>query len=114
DGLVRLYDLSTGNLVKEFSPAPVEAPVAKTGDAPVQTTLRVDDRKEREALPAGAKLAALEVHPREIAFGRRFDYAQVVVTGKLATGEVIDVTRMVEAKATADVVDVSPRSEERR
>ena len=108
DGLVRLYDLSTGNLVKEFSPAPIEAPAAKTGDAPVQTTLRVDDRKEREALPAGAKLAALEVQPKELAFGRRFEYAQVVVTGRLETGEAIDVTRMVEAKPTADVVDVSP------
>src|SRR6185436_3131019 len=108
DGLVRLFDLETGNVVKEFSPAPIEAPAAKTGDAPVQTTLRVDDRKERETFPAGAKLAALEVQPREIAFGRRFEYAQVVVTGKLETGEAIDVTRMVEAKATADVVDVSP------
>ncbi|MBI3854686.1 MAG: hypothetical protein HY293_03225 [Planctomycetes bacterium] len=107
DGLVRLFDLESGNLVKEFSPAPIEAPAAKSGDAPVQTTLRVDDRKERETLPAGAKVASLEVLPKEIKFGRRFEYVQTVVTAKLETGETVDVTRIAEAKAGADVVDVS-------
>jgi WD40 repeat protein len=107
DGMVRLHDLTTGNVVKEFSPAPIEAAAAKSGDAPVQTTLRVDDRKERETLPAGAKLAALEVHPKEIKFGRRFEYAQIVVSAKLETGETFDVTRMVDTKITADVADVS-------
>jgi WD40 repeat protein len=107
DGLVRLFDLETGNLVKEFSPAPIEAPAAKSGDAPVQTTLRVDDRKERESLPAGAKLAGLEVLPSEIRFTRRFEYSQLIVVGKLETGETIDVTRMVETKISSDVADVS-------
>jgi WD40 repeat protein/mono/diheme cytochrome c family protein len=108
DGLVRLYDLETGNVVKEFSPAPIEAPAAKSGDAPVQVALRVDDRKEREALPAGAKVAALEVQPKEIRFGRRYEYAQVIVSAKLETGETIDVTRMVDAKVTGPAVDLSP------
>jgi WD40 repeat protein/mono/diheme cytochrome c family protein len=108
DGIVRIFDLEKGDVVKEFPAAPIEAPAAKTGDAPVQTTLRVDDRKERETFPAGAKLASLEVHPKELAFGRRFEYAQLVVTGKLESGEAIDVTRMVETKVTSDVVDVSP------
>lgn len=107
DGQVRLFDLETGNLVKEFSPAPIQAPEARTGDAPIQTTLRVDDRKERESLPAGAKVVALEVLPNEIKFTRRFEYAQVVVAGKLESGETIDVTRMVDGKLSADVASLS-------
>jgi WD40 repeat protein len=107
DGVVRLYDLETGNVVKEFSPAPIEAPAAKTGDAPFQTTLRVDDRKDHETLPAGAKVASLEVIPAEVRFSRPFEYAQLVVTGRLESGEAIDVTRAVDAKVSADVVAVS-------
>ncbi|MBV8879231.1 MAG: DUF1549 domain-containing protein, partial [Planctomycetaceae bacterium] len=107
DGLVRLFDLETGNVTKEFSPAPIEAAAAKTGDAPFPTTLRVDDRKEKDVLPAGATLAAIEIVPSEIRFTKPFEYAQMVVTGRLETGEAIDITRMVEAKVSADVVDVS-------
>jgi WD40 repeat protein len=107
DGIVRLYDLETGNVVKEFSPAPVEAPAAKTGDAPFQTTLRVDDRKDHESLPAGAKVASLDVIPAELRFSRPFEYAQMVVTARLETGEAVDVTRAVDAKVSADVVAVS-------
>ncbi|HZE98804.1 MAG TPA: DUF1549 domain-containing protein [Planctomycetota bacterium] len=107
DGMVRLYDLETGNVVKEFSPAPIEVPAAKTGDAPIQTTLRIDERKERDVLPAGAKLASIEVLPAEIRFTRPYEYAQLVVTGRLETGEAIDITRMVDAKISADIADVS-------
>jgi WD40 repeat protein/mono/diheme cytochrome c family protein len=107
DGQVRLFDLETGNIVKEFSPAPIEAPAAKSGDAPIKTTLRVDERKERESLPAGAKIAALDVQPKEIKFTRPFEYIQVVVSAKLESGETIDVTRMVDGKLSADVADLS-------
>jgi hypothetical protein len=94
--------------VKEFSPAPIEAAAAKSGDAQGQIALRVDDRKDREALPAGAKVAALEVTPKEIKFGRRYEYAQVIVSAKLETGETIDVTRMADAKVTGPGVEISP------
>jgi len=107
DGMVRLFDLETGNLVKEFSPAPIEAPAAKTGDAPFHNTLRLDERKEKDTLPVGAKIAGLQVIPAEVRFARPYEYAQLVVTGKLETGEAIDVTRMVDARVSADVVDVS-------
>ena len=37
----------------------------------------------------------------------RFEVAQLVVTGTLDSGERIDVTRMVDAKLSADVAEVS-------
>jgi hypothetical protein len=36
-----------------------------------------------------------------------FAYAQLVVTGRLASGDAIDVTRMVTARLSADVAAVS-------
>ncbi len=108
DGQVRLFDLETGNLVKEFSPAPLEAAAAKSADASVRASFRVDDRKERETLPAGAKVVALEVIPKEVKFSRPYEYAQVIVTAKLESGESIDVTRIAEGKLTADVADLTP------
>ena len=52
-------------------------------------------------LPKGASLAALEVQPKEIRLTDRFAYAQLLVTGRLASGETIDVTRMVEPSLSA-------------
>jgi WD40 repeat protein len=108
DGEVRLFDLETGNIVKTFSPAPVEAPAARSGEAAEKTALRSDERKEREALPGGAKIVALEVLPKEIRFSRPHEYAQVVVTGKLESGESIDVTRIAEGKLSGEVAELSP------
>lgn len=53
---------------------------------------------DTETLPAGTVLDRLEVVPAQIAFKSPFDYAQLVVTGVTASGERIDVTRMVERR----------------
>src|SRR5688572_1151858 len=49
---------------------------------------------EKPQLPAGAQLLAIEATPSTIELGNKFEYAQVLLTGKLASGEQIDVTRM--------------------
>ena len=61
----------------------------------------------QEKLPPGARVVRLEAFPASIALKQPFDYAQVLLTGQLNTGERIDVTRL----ATADVpkaVKMSP------
>jgi mono/diheme cytochrome c family protein len=105
DGVVRLFEAETGKPVKEFSPAPVEAAAAAV--VPGKTALRVDDRGGLETLPPDAKIAALEVVPATISLGGPYEYAQIVVTAKLATGEAVDVTRIAELKAAGGVVEVS-------
>jgi WD40 repeat protein/mono/diheme cytochrome c family protein len=107
DGLVRLFDLETGKVVHEFSPAPIEAAASKGGEAPLPTALRVDDRTGQETLPPGAQVTALEVVPPSISLGGPYEYAQIVVTAKLATGEAVDVTRMTQLRGPAALVDVS-------
>ena len=45
--------------------------------------------------------------PSEIRLSNRFAYVQLLVTGKLATGETLDVTRMVESSVSAGIVEMS-------
>jgi hypothetical protein len=52
-----------------------------------------------EPLPAGAKLTKLEARPARVSIGTPFEYAQLVLTGTLATGERLDVTRMATFEA---------------
>ncbi len=104
DGIIRLYETETGKLSKEFPAAPVDARAAATGTAPVH---RPSPEVKEEVLPAGGKLASLEVAPDKIALSNRFDYVQLVVTGRLETGEAVDMTRMVAPKLSAAVAAVS-------
>src|SRR5438105_573111 len=60
-----------------------------------------------EKLPPGAKIAKLEARPAKITLGSPFEYSQLVLTGVLATGEQVDVTRMVTFTA-GKAVRVSP------
>lgn len=67
------------------------------------------DEGRIESLPGDAKLIRLEVHPSSVLLTHRFDYRQLLLTGKLATGETIDVTRMAKMEAPAKLVKVDRR-----
>jgi WD40 repeat protein len=109
DGVVRFIDAATGAVAREFSPAPVDAAaaakaIAATGlVAPLLTPTTI----ETETLPDGAKLVGLSVEPNAVRLVNRFDYAQLIVTGKLESGDTVDVTRLVTWQASAPVIDVS-------
>ena len=60
-----------------------------------------------QSLPEGAEVVALRARPTAISLKSRFDYAQLVLTAELATGEQLDVTRMADAEGTGDLVHVS-------
>ena len=107
DGIVRFFNPETGSLVKEFAPVTVKAR-AVAQNAPVTAVPpRQEEAVETETLPPGTSLAALEVQPKEIRLSNRFAYIQLLVTGKLASGETIDATRMVETSLSAEIAEVS-------
>ncbi len=96
DGIVRLLNPETGSAIKEFAPVTVKA-ASTAQNAPVSAVApKQEEAVESESLPSGGSLASLEVRPKEIRLNHRFAYAQLLVTGRLASGETIDVTRMVE------------------
>jgi hypothetical protein len=61
-----------------------------------------------EALPPGAKLVAISAEPASIELNDRFGYRQLTLTGKLESGEQVDVTRLAQLASPVEIVDVTP------
>ena len=107
DGIVRLIDPEKGAIVKEFAPVLVKTS-SVAPDAPVTAVQpKLEQAVETEVLPKEATLVTLDVQPREIRLSNKFAYVQLLVTGKLASGETIDATRMVEPRISTDIAAVS-------
>jgi hypothetical protein len=60
-----------------------------------------------ETLPAGVQVVAIEARPTSVELKHRFDYRQVLITGKLATGELVDLTRIAKASQSGKAVTIS-------
>ena len=107
DGKVRLINPEDGSLIKEFAPVTVTPRAAAQNTTTAVIAPKQDEPVETETLPDGASLTSLEMNSKEIVLNGRFTYNQILVTGKLTSGESLDVTRMVESVLSADLVDVS-------
>ncbi len=107
DGLIRLIDVETGALVKEFGAAPVTNE-ARSAAAEVTRLPRPEDAVSAETLPAGARVAKIAVQPEAIGLSSRYGYAQLLVTGTLESGERVDLTRLAERHGAGELIDVSP------
>ena len=60
-----------------------------------------------EALPAGLNVVAIEARPAAIELKHRFDYRQLLITGKLETGELVDLTRIAKPSSAGQFASVS-------
>ncbi|WP_425619429.1 DUF1549 and DUF1553 domain-containing protein [Anatilimnocola sp. NA78] len=58
-----------------------------------------------EELPKGLKVVSLELRPTTAELKHRFDYRQILVTGKLDTGESVDLTRIAKSQLTGAAAD---------
>ncbi|HMF20328.1 MAG TPA: DUF1553 domain-containing protein, partial [Gemmataceae bacterium] len=61
-----------------------------------------------EKLPAGLKIVRVEAFPQALDLKNPFDYGQLLVTGLLASGERMDLTRMAQITGQGNLVKVSP------
>jgi WD40 repeat protein/mono/diheme cytochrome c family protein len=107
DGLIRLIDPEKGKIVKEFAPVPVKTISAAAGAPVTAVRAKLDETLETEVLAKDDALAALDVQPREVRLSNKFAYVQLQVTGRLASGAAIDVTRMVDHRLSSDIVALS-------
>src|SRR5262245_48564166 len=85
----------TKHLVRAILPALVAAPLPLAAAA-------------QEKLPPGAKVVRLEARPAAVHLKQPFDYAQLLVSARLETGELIDATRLAQLDRPAALVKVSP------
>jgi WD40 repeat protein len=106
DGSVRLINTESGAVTETFAPAPVSQAPARTAAAG-SAVRRGEETLRAEAIPAGLKLAALDVQPAAVKLEGRYAYTQLLVTGRLASGEAIDLTRNVQARLSTPVATVS-------
>src|SRR5581483_7192790 len=65
-------------------------------------------RAQSEQLPPGLKVVKVEAQPAVVTLKGPFDYVQLLLTGQLATGERIDVTRATKIDAPANLVRLTP------
>ncbi|MDR3621224.1 MAG: DUF1549 domain-containing protein [Paludisphaera borealis] len=109
DGLVRLLDPETGKLIKEFVPVPI----AGSADGNLAAAGRSgplampEEPAPTDKLASDAVVTGLEVEPKAIDLHSPVEYAQLVATAKLASGERVDVTRQVAFKPSGADVEVS-------
>src|SRR5262245_35823908 len=63
---------------------------------------------QQEKLPEGVSVVAIEARPAVVELKHKFDYRQLLITGKLDSGERVDLTRMGKASMDGAAVSVSP------
>ncbi|MCI0358060.1 MAG: DUF1549 and DUF1553 domain-containing protein [Planctomycetaceae bacterium] len=65
------------------------------------------DDAPAEKLPDGLNVVSIAAHPQAVELKHKFDYRQVLVTGKLDTGEIVDLTRIAKPSQSGGAVTVS-------
>ena len=110
DGTVRLLNATNGTVIKEFVSAPITRGNIATSKSLGATGAKSEELPtEAESLPDNAKVVSLEVQPAQIKITRPNDYAQLLVTAKLDSGDTADVTRMAKFTIKPDAAEISPR-----
>lgn len=107
DGQVRLIDPTNGQVVSQFPVAEI-TPESGSGRPTVVMTAASAVPTPTDKLAEGLQVQALEISPATVEISRPFDYAQLLVTARLSTGEALDVTRMVQWQITSPVAVIAP------
>lgn len=112
NGLIRVYETATGKLVREFSSVPLSDSKSTSGtDSSVAQQVKGTPdvpAQPQEQLSAEDKLVSLKSVPERIELRDAFEKTQLVLTGQLANGTSVDVTRMAKFEVgQASIVRVS-------
>ncbi len=113
DGTIRLIKCADGTVVKQFPAAPITKDANASGASTLAAALQTYPVKlgEKDPLPAGADVVALEVLPDAIQIARPTDSVQILVTARLASGETFDATRMATFKVSNGVAQVTDKGQ---
>ncbi len=111
DGMVRIFNATNGTVIKEFASAPVTKEMAPAASPPWSSAAvkSTEPALTPESLPEDAKVAALDLQPSPIKFTSPNEYAQLLVTARLESGDSADVTRLAKYSLDPAIAEVSPR-----
>ena len=107
DGTVRLIDATSGSIVKSFVPVEIDGATGQTNRQ--ASAPRRDQRVslEPEPLPKAGDVVALACEPSSIKLDGDNDYTQLIVSAKLASEDVVDVTRLVQFSIENGLASIS-------
>jgi len=111
DGMVRLFNTTDASPRKEF----VSVPLAKMAVAQTRPAWGAAPNKapvtsaSDESLPEGAQITGLEIQPARVTLAGPNDYAQVLVTARLNSGDTVDVTRLAQFAIKPGLTEISTR-----
>jgi len=108
DGTIHLLNPAELASAKSFAAAEVESslPLVKANPDKVDRK-RATAHEEVEAIPEGRKIVSLSVTPETLKFQSSNEYAQVLVTATLDTGDTADVTRLVKWSQPEKLTSIS-------
>jgi hypothetical protein len=72
----------------------------------LMATVRGEDAPA-ESLPTGMSVVAIDARPAAVELKHKFDYRQLLIAGKLETGETVDLTRMAKPSQSGSAVTLS-------
>ena len=94
---MRLFNATNGSVVKEFMSVPIaKGTLAKARPSWAPKTVKNIEVSTNSEPPISGKVVALELQPSQIKITSPNDYAQLLVTAHLDSGDTADVTRLVK------------------
>ncbi|MCA9065265.1 MAG: PD40 domain-containing protein, partial [Planctomycetaceae bacterium] len=112
DGRVRLISANDGSVMNTFVPVPVNSMNDPHRIGATAAVITADEPTDETAAAESLSLdpaVSLEVQPTSVRLAKRFDTAQFVVTAHQKSGNVVDVTRLVQMQTSSDAASVSRR-----
>lgn len=109
DGKIRQYDAVSAELIREFLSVPIDASIAQTQQDEAKAVTSATLPTPSETLDAKEELTSLSVAPAEFTIDRRHDSVQLLATGKLSSGTLVDVTRTAKISVSGNAVSISPK-----
>lgn len=106
DGMVRVISTEDGTVTKSFLPVQLEG--ANENERASDELVSIErPTLEPTPLPDGAVVESILVQPADIVLTSSSQYAQVVITATLQSGDTVDVTRLCDLKVDGDPAAVS-------
>ena len=114
DGRVLFVDAESGQLRKTLIPVEISDSKALTHSEPKGKANPVNLKKGKanpgiNLIPDGQQLTSLSIYPASITLDSPISYNQILVSGELASGEILDLTRQVEWRFSKAIAAVDER-----
>jgi WD40 repeat protein/mono/diheme cytochrome c family protein len=110
DGIIRYLNATNGAIIKEFVSVPLARTAVVQAQPPWAVPIKsVETALTPESLPDGAKVTSLEIQPARVKLASPNDYAQLLVTARLDSGETVDATRLARFVMKSGLAEVSSR-----